>query len=798
MIKFNKLICAGAVIVSLGAVAGPGGAVKTSGGNAVAVVLPAGERTRFEKTAKDELCRYLAKVTGKNVAAFGEGDFAGGRAIYVGRTRFAAASGIDLRKFKEEEWCVKEVGGSLVVAGGDIGTLYAAYRFLEDAVGVHWLDPTESGEHVPSRGEVDWTGIDLRGCPKLRYRHAYLVPGESGSRFLARNRATTGRGVYGGSGESHTIYTTMGNADEIRRLFKEHPDWFPLIDGRRYCHLENAAGAAQSQLCFTNPELFAHWTAKMREWIVKDREAAAKAGRKPPMYYAIDQNDCFDGFCRCEACAAIAAREGSNAGILLDFANRVATALAPEFPDVRFQMMALHSTEKPPSAMEAAPNVTIRLCDTTSNVLLPWTDKENAKHLDNLKEWTRHASAIGMWDYSITYGSPLCVNYPTPAEYTFAADIRMLRDCKGEGIFFEHEEPVAADMRDLKVWVEFKLAEDPDLDGDALIRTFTDLYYGEQAGAAIRKYRLMLREKALAAKSRITWFPVLSDYTFIDLDAFASAYALYAEAMAAVRGDAVRSARVEHAFLSLDRLYAIRSPTILRQAAEKKLAGAALPSQRTVMDRYRRVFMHEMNRRGYGEKISLKAKNVDHFLKSVAARRDLPVPEIFKDAPKNSVFMYATTLASVYHRGTSFVDDPSSPAGRVLAIDVGRARREPKVSKLYSWPLPCALWPSMDGTLRGNISVAAATSGDGYRWYKCLGDVKLTQKSVLRIVDGWILPLEGALSDNSELGQKYDIWASVKLDGAPATLAEGPLPDSCVVRIDQIAVVRKTQNSQDR
>lgn len=765
----------------------------------VKVVLPSGGATRFEKTAKDELCKYLAKATGEKVDAVGEDDFAGGgRAVYVGRTRFAAACGIDCGALKEEEWVLKDAGGGLVVAGGDAGVLFAAYHLLEDVVGIHWLDPTDEGDYMPPVRHVDWSGVDLRGRPKLRYRHVYIVPGDAGSRFLARNRATTGRDIYGASGSSHTIYTTMGNADEIRRLFREHPDWFPLIDGRRYCHLENASCASQSQLCFTNPELFAYWTAKMREWILRDREKAAKAGRKPPMYYAIDQNDCFDGFCRCEACAAIAKREGSNAGILLDFANRVASALAPEFPDVRFQMMALHSTEKPPAEMVAAPNVTIRLCDTTSNLLLPWTAPENAKHLDNLNAWTRHASAIGMWDYSITYGSPICVNYPTPAERTFAADLRMLRDRKGEGVFFEHEEPVAADMRDLKVWVEFKLAEDPDLDGDALIKTFTDLYYGEAAGAAIRRYRLMLEEKGRASGARVSWFPGLSDYAFIDLDAFVEAYSIYGEAMAAVRGDATRSARVEHAFLSLDRLYAIRAPTILKLAAERGAVPAILPSQGDAMDRYSRVFMHEMERRGYGEAVSWKKKSLDDFIKTVSARRELPVPEVFKDVPKGALFMYATTLASVYHRGNSYVEDPSSPAGRVMEIDVGRARKAPKVTfKLYAWPLPCALWPTMDDTLIGTMSAVPAASGDGYRWYKCFEDARLTQQSVLRLVDGWVIPLEGAVSDNSELGQKYDIWASVKIDGVD-TLADGPLPDNCKVRIDQVAVVRKTLNSQDK
>ena len=774
------------------------GAVLSLSCHAVNLVVPSGEMTRFENTAKSELCTYLAKVTGEKVEVVREDAAAGrGRSIFLGRTCFAAANGIDYAALNDEEWVLREIGGNLVVAGGgDVGVLFAAYHLLEDVIGIRWLDPTDEGEFIPPRRQLDWTGINLKGRPKLRYRHIYLVPGESGYRFLARNRATTGRSVYGGVSAAHTIYTSLGDANEVRRLFKEHPEWFPLIDGKRYCHLERADGAAQSQFCFTNPELAAYWAAKLREWIVKDRAAAAKAGRKPPMYYAIDQNDCYDGFCRCEACAAIANREGSNAGILLDFANRIAAALGTEFPNVRFQMMSFHSTEKPPRLMKTAPNVSIRLCDSTSNVLLPWTAPENAKHLDNLKEWTKHADAIGMWDYNITYGSPICVNYPTPTERTFAADLRMLRDCKGEGVFFEHEQPVGADMRDLKVWLEFKLAEDPDLDGDALIKTFTDLYYGEAAGSAIRRYRLMLEKKAHESNARVTWFPTLPDYSFMDLDVFVGAYALFGEALAAVKGDAKLTARVEHAFLSLDRLFVIRAPSILKLAAEKGIGKTALPTQKDAMERYRRVFLHEMERRGYDETISQKKKNIDDYLKAVAARRELPVPEIVKDVPRGALFMYATTLAAPYHGANVYVDDPSSPAGRTMTIDIGRARTMPKsYPKTYVWPLPCSLWPTMDGTLHGKMAATPAVACDGYRWYKCYEDVRLTQKSVFRLVEGWIIPLEGTVSDNSELGQKYDIWASVKLDGVDAP-QEGPLPDSCTVRIDQIAVVRKTLNSQ--
>ncbi len=43
------------------------GAVLSLSCHAVNLVVPSGEMTRFENTAKSELCTYLAKVTGEKV-----------------------------------------------------------------------------------------------------------------------------------------------------------------------------------------------------------------------------------------------------------------------------------------------------------------------------------------------------------------------------------------------------------------------------------------------------------------------------------------------------------------------------------------------------------------------------------------------------------------------------------------------------------------------------------------------------------------------------------------------------------
>ena len=757
------------------------------------------DRIPAEKTAARELTEYLGKMTGRRVVVVDEGK-AGKADIHLGATAFAKAQVPGLGAFGKEEWTVLVRDGALVIAGGrPRGTLYAVYHYLEDVAGVHWLTPVS--DHVPAHQELPRPAADLRGKPAMPYRDIYDVPGADGQRFLARNRMNVssteygGGKVFGGAGSSHTLYTNLGGPDEIRRLFKEHPDWFPLIDGRRTCHLERADGQSQSQLCLTNPELRRYWVAKLRARIQADRAGCRRTGADCPLYYAIDQNDSYDGFCRCPACREIFEREGSNAGILLDFANYVAAELEGEAPDARFAMMALHSTEKPPKTLKARRNVVIRLCDTTSNMVHPWTAAENAPHLANLREWTRHADAIMMWDYSVTYWAPSVVNLPTPAERTFAPDIRLLRDSKGAGFFFEHENPIAADMRDLKVWLEIKLVENPDLDDRQLVETFTDLYYGPEAGAAIRRYRDLLGEAADQAGASVRWFPNLSDYAFLDAPRVGAFYALRAEAVRAVRGDSERTMRVANAFSSLDRLYLLRA-AVLRRQAEKAGAEVALPDWDAVAERYRLVFEGEKARRGYTAKSAAEERAVKGLFDYLDKAKDLPVPEIFREVPRDALRLIPASFAIRHSSVIEFVPAPDSPAGTAVAANMALAKKNDRPGyriENYAWPLRCAVWPTMAGTEKCSPQDLPAEQPKGYRWYR-LGDrFKLTAESKVTVCPGFYIPLDGVISDNSELGQEYEVWISLKILG-PDIWKTQKATEETIFAVDQVAVVRKTLN----
>lgn len=63
-----------------------------------------------------------------------------------------------------------------------------------------------------------------------------------------------------------------------------------------------------------------------------------------------------------------------------------------------------------------------------------------------------------------------------------ANDVRQFYENGIRYFFFEHEDSHIADMYALKVWMEAKLAENPEADGRALLKIFMDGYYGRRRG----------------------------------------------------------------------------------------------------------------------------------------------------------------------------------------------------------------------------------------------------------------------------------------------------------------------------
>ena len=111
------------------------------------------------------------------------------------------------------------------------------------------------------------------------------------------------------------------------------------------------------------------------------------------------------------------------------------------------------------------------------------------------------------------------------------------------------------------------------------------------------------------------------------------------------------------------------------------------------------------------------------------------------------------------------------------------------------WRWLWAVWPTATaGTQRGSFADAApAEQPKGYRWYKVAGDIQLKPDSVISFWPGSLLPLDGAVGDNSEIGQKYDIWVSLRIEGKDM-FKDGKATADTVYFFDQAAVIRKTRH----
>ena len=362
---------------------------------------------------------------------------------------------------------MRTIGDDLVLVGGrPRGTLYAVYRFLEDVVGVRWWSPFE--EFTPRRPNLEIAALDRQGKPRFNYRDICQLYADDDGRFAARNRingrafgpsgAKYGTGVYYGPPNGvHTFYLYL----PPQEYFDKHPEWFSLIDGKRT--------AERAQLCLTNPQVLALVIEKLKGYIEQARADARRAGRLPPVDFDISQNDCL-GMCQCPKCQAIATREGSQSGLLLYFLNQVADAIRDKYPDVRINTLAYQMTEDPPKTIRPRENIIPRLCDTNANMLRPITHPDNRPFAERLAAWSRICRTLRIWDYAVTYSD--YHGLPLPTVHTYPIDYRFFAEHNIEGVFTEHEYPVLADMRDLKVWMMMKLLEDPYRDYDALLARF--------------------------------------------------------------------------------------------------------------------------------------------------------------------------------------------------------------------------------------------------------------------------------------------------------------------------------------
>ena len=722
-----------------------------------------------ELTARDELAHYLAEGVKGEITLEGRPVV-----FHIGDSAVARAMGLEAAAMPDEAWAVKSSGSDIaLVGGGTRGTLYAAYHFLEDVQGVRWWTPDE--ETVPVRERWELAPLDLSGRPFFRQRDIYRSFNNiirDGGRFSARRRLnrdgdipiTPERGgnvAYGPPNFCHTFDHYFPKD----RYFDKHPEYYALRDGKR-------VPGPQSQLCLTNPGMRAEMWELLKRFIAEGEKAAAEKGAPPPILYDFSGNDCRNP-CQCEPCQAIAKREGSESGPLIDCLNEIAAKLKDHRPDLFLHTLAYYHTENPPRALRPAKNIVIRLADTSTNQAAPFSAPENRAFVRRLESWAKIAAHMGIWDYSITYMLP---TGPFPHEYTLAESLRTYAANKVEYMFFEHEFADCADMYDLNIWLESRLMEDPNADDDALREEFYSGYYGA-AGPLIAEYRRLLKESSDKKKTHIDWFASPKQFSMVDARLAVDAQALFDRAEAAMEGDPALLRRARRARLNLDRIIALNWRSIVTDFVAHGGTPETFPlDQQGVAARARDTRLAAIEERLQPEKREQFFQQTRKEFEAVSSLSYTPLrpPAFFK----GKTYLDYTVEDAKLYGGHRISGDPDAESG--VRVRVERDKELPLSSAQYV--------EALKHTSGGRAIQRDEVKGPGYNWYK-IDEIIPRETGYMYILNDWTIqfPLDAAAAKTG--GKRCEVWFSVKFEG-PA-YPHGKPGDKNAVSVERMALVVK-------
>jgi hypothetical protein len=557
-------------------------------GTASSVIVLGQAASPSEKRGAQELQTHLRLISGATIPIVSDRqELPPQAAILVGRSRHTEALAVhpDLETLGPEGFILKTLGNRLVVASGPVrGTMYGCTALLEK-LGVRWFTPSVT-RHPQSR-TLTLPVLDETHVPAFEYREPFIFEAFDKD-WAARMKVNGFRANLddstGGQVTYHPFVHTLGQIVP-GELFDAHPEYFPLIDGRR-------ANEGYVQRCLSHPDVLRMAIEQVRRWFTERPDA---------MISSVSQNDTDDtgGFCRCPECTAIADRYGGKqSGLFLWFVNQVAEAIEAEFPDKLIDTLAYRYTESPPEGIVPRPNVRVRLCPISCCELHPYeqcSHKSNVAFMENLKGWGRLTNSLYIWHYCTNFAHYLA---PFPDFRQFPASARLYRRTGVKGIFFQgaYAEGGGGSDAELRAYVMARLLWNPDEDADALVTEWMQGVYGPVA-EPMRRWFDRMHEQGRDPDKHLGIYDPPDERLFSDA-ILADGDRLFDKAERLAQGDEVAARYVEKSRLCLRYVKLARHPTdgpeFRQWMADVRRWGITQLREGSDLDKWEQAYLEKM------------------------------------------------------------------------------------------------------------------------------------------------------------------------------------------------------------
>ncbi len=425
------LVVAGLAAILASCLVSAGELVPAKGGNLSAIVVGVSPDAVQQGCAND-LQRVFLAITGKSIEISAAP--AKGRNLFIGCAPEGEKLSAKLSKLGPEGIYLSISPKRIVCAGPDPRGTYYAVQELLYRMGYRCIWPGKYGECLPTGATLAIPSkLELLHTPPFAMRGGHLVQVEvkAGGKpyhvnveeyvdYAARNRWNRLKASYPvtwpyGDSRGGEWQETAGHTTTIDLMpssnFKDHPEWFALVKGKRVAFHPIGTTAMP---CIGSPAVLEHITGVVMAYF----EANPKASR-----YFIGANDEPSYWCECELCKKLDplpvdwSKNGEGVLPLTDrwtyLVNYVAERVEKKYPGKWIGMFAYGSTTNPPVKVMPRKNVMVEYCvwnHCPQHAFLDPKCRINVQAVKEIKAWMKVAKAMDIY----SYGDYLLWEVPEP------------------------------------------------------------------------------------------------------------------------------------------------------------------------------------------------------------------------------------------------------------------------------------------------------------------------------------------------------------------------------------------------
>ncbi len=347
------------------------------------------------------------------------------------------------------------------------GSLNAVYALLRE-LGVRWYLPGERGEVVPEANSIAVERLDRTVHPDFAYRYMGRPVNTDDFLWQMRLGLNMAADIVGIQMQSSLLQGTMNvlNRDEAR---KAHPEWYPLIDGKRFTDQRGFP-------CLSSEPFFENHLKYVR--FLYDHYDDPMVSLMPGAGEGI--------LCECEGCKDQGSPElgweGETSNFVWGYVDRVAREAYTTHPERKVSCVAYNRFVEAPTVVDAfSPNVVVCIRQWRAR-FHPDNDEgafSRARQEGIREGWLSKLAAgpsLVLWESSMS-----SMSVPILFPHLIAEDLRQLKGHSlGEWIEVARQRDgvTGIAVNHLNLYVMARLLWDVDLDVDELLNEYFVLYFG--------------------------------------------------------------------------------------------------------------------------------------------------------------------------------------------------------------------------------------------------------------------------------------------------------------------------------